>query len=188
MAVTKKVIIKNNELPYITFDKVWNETESRYEIGDLYYALRYRIVTEDRNRASHWSPINKLVMPPTGQGGYFPYEDSYAISYHVGGNQGQGTQFITAIWSFPQELSDFELIFSGINVWDIWLNWKIEGAWTGWQYSSTVSGTSFSSLVPYIDTNTGATELQLAVQIPTLDKVRDFNNDKLTIFYTEGVI
>lgn len=45
----KRVVIKNSELPSVNLD-----TEK--------YVVRYRIVSEDRNRFSHWSPQH-LIDP-----------------------------------------------------------------------------------------------------------------------------
>lgn len=32
--------------------------------GYYYYLVRYRIVTEDNNRYSHWSPVYFIPAPP----------------------------------------------------------------------------------------------------------------------------
>jgi len=37
---------------------------SRLSNGEYGYVVRYRIISEDQNRFSHWSPIRELVMPP----------------------------------------------------------------------------------------------------------------------------
>ena len=44
----KKVIIKKSSLPAIDFDS-------------LGYIFQYRIISEDKNRVSHWSPINIVL-------------------------------------------------------------------------------------------------------------------------------
>lgn len=44
----KKVIIKKSSLPAIDFDS-------------LGYIFHYRIISEDKNRVSHWSPINIVL-------------------------------------------------------------------------------------------------------------------------------
>jgi len=46
----KKAIIKKQELPPLSLD------------GE--YLLRYRILSEDKNRSSHWSPIYKVDAKP----------------------------------------------------------------------------------------------------------------------------
>lgn len=37
---------------------------SRLSDGTYGYIVRYRIISEDQNRFSHWSPIRELTMPP----------------------------------------------------------------------------------------------------------------------------
>lgn len=44
----KKVIIKKASLPALDYDKVG-------------YVFRYRVVSEDKNRTSQWSPINLVL-------------------------------------------------------------------------------------------------------------------------------
>lgn len=54
----KKVVVRSSQLPPVV------ENGS----GDNGYVLRYRIVSEDRNRVSHWSPqyfISQEVVAPT---------------------------------------------------------------------------------------------------------------------------
>ncbi len=48
----KKVIIKKASLPPLDHDKVG-------------YVFRYRIVSEDKNRTSQWSPINLVLDDST---------------------------------------------------------------------------------------------------------------------------
>lgn len=51
MAITgiKKVIIKKDDLPPIG--------------PDNNYSFRYRIISEDKNKTSHWSPIYNIIAP-----------------------------------------------------------------------------------------------------------------------------
>jgi hypothetical protein len=37
---------------------------SKLSDGTYGYIVRYRIISEDQNRFSHWSPIRELTMPP----------------------------------------------------------------------------------------------------------------------------
>ena len=50
MSVTKKVVIGKDELPAVDL-----ETRS--------YNIRYRLISEDRNRVSHWSKMYNLEAP-----------------------------------------------------------------------------------------------------------------------------
>ena len=50
----QKVIIPRSDLPEV----------SKLSNGSYGYVVRYRIISEDQNRFSHWSPIRELTMPP----------------------------------------------------------------------------------------------------------------------------
>lgn len=50
----QKVRLPRNDLPEV----------SLLSDGTYGYVVRYRIISEDQNRFSHWSPIRELTMPP----------------------------------------------------------------------------------------------------------------------------
>lgn len=50
----QKVRIPKGDLPEV----------SKLSDGTYGYIVRYRIISEDQNRFSHWSPIRELAMPP----------------------------------------------------------------------------------------------------------------------------
>jgi hypothetical protein len=50
----QKVRLSRSDLPEV----------SKLSNGEYGYVVRYRIISEDQNRFSHWSPIRELVMPP----------------------------------------------------------------------------------------------------------------------------
>jgi hypothetical protein len=177
----KKIIIPNNQLPFITFTTEYNETTERQEIDDLFYAIRYRIVSEDRNRRSHWSPVSKIIMPDVTTP--FPYTSSNRVSVEKNSNH------VDVIWSFPTDLespSEYEKSFRDITVFDIWTRWNTSNTtdpeasgWTEWEFNSTVSGNIWSTFPdPALDYKS----IEVAIQVPTLVKLRDYNNNKLTLF------
>lgn len=49
----QKVVVPKEDLPAV----------SRLSDGNYGYIIRYRIVSEDQNRFSHWSPIRELPLP-----------------------------------------------------------------------------------------------------------------------------
>lgn len=168
----KKVAIKNKNLPYVSFDDTM-----------LYYPVRYRIVTEDKNRVSQWSPTYKLEVPPTSAAG-LPYDGAASSSrFHIN-TVGSNPTTINAVWSFKtaaENPSNLEKVFSDVSIFDVWVRWNPVNAptdtgWTDWEYKATVSTTSFST----IKIATGdPKQVQIAIQIPTNKKVRD---DRLTLF------
>ena len=105
----KKVTILKSDLP--GFNSLY---------GD--YVVRYRIVSEDKNRTSHWSPQYKLIAPEVGE-----IEFSYAKDLT--------NKMITFVWT-PSD--------SSIGKFDIFLKWN-NGAWA---YTSTVSTTTFAAVIP----------------------------------------
>jgi hypothetical protein len=182
MTTIKKVIISNDEFPLIQVD----------DIG-LYYAIRYRIVSEDRNRYSHWSPIYRVDMPPTSDAD-LPYDgDTDPERIHIN-SIGSNPKTIIVTWSHPQE-GDYnadpdkailERIFTDVESYDVYIRWSLDNSpsveedWdTPWEYFSTISSNTLSILKP--STPNYAT-IGVEIQIPTLIKNRD---TRLTLFKVE---
>ena len=195
--VIKKVRIPSAELPLIQFTKVYDSIDQRNEIDELYYDFRYRIISENKNRTSAWSPIERIVMPDIGSGideatglPYFPYTSNQRINISETGNP----KIITAIWSKPlaaDNPSEFENIFNKINIYDVWIRWtntnnatEASEGWTSWSYVTTVSSNTFS--IP--KSADSYKTVEIAIQIPTEEKLRDYNNNKLTLFRKFGAV
>jgi hypothetical protein len=179
----KKVIIKNQDLPPFQFTTVYNEITEREEIDQLHYDFRYRIVSEDKNRYSHWSPIIRYPMPDITF--IFPYTSSTRISITKSGNN---PEIITAIWTKPgiaDEQTPFEKIINNISTYDVWLRWNANNTtdlddlgWSEWEYVSTTTANNFS-IAKRDDSDK---RVEVAVQATTSLKIRDYNNNKLTMF------
>ena len=82
----KKITIPKSELPSISGQ-------------NFTYNVRYRVVSEDKNRISHWSPIFRLEVPTTTDAG-LPYTSTDRI--HVNTVGSSPTTIITT-WNYPQE-------------------------------------------------------------------------------------
>jgi hypothetical protein len=170
--ILKKVIIKNKNLPSLSFDD-----------NALFYPVRYRIISEDKNRVSQWSPTYKLQVQSTSAAG-LPYDGAVAPKRFSISTSGSGPVKIDANWSFKQESetpTNLEKIFSNIQSFDIWVRWNSVASpntanWESWEFFSTVNTTSFSTIKR---TTATTNQIQIAVQIPTNTKVRD---DRLTLF------
>ena len=124
----KKVVIQKSSLPQIS-----GENQN--------YSLRFRVVSEDKNRSSHWSTKYRLAVPNIAQ-----------IDYRVAVDQSHDT--VTAIWT-PEVGTKSEF--------DVYVKWDNEA----WQFASTVFTTTYSTII-----KTGATHVQIAVQVPTFPKKR----------------
>jgi len=159
----KKATIESNQLPLIRFDE-----------NDLFYDVRYRVISEDKNRASFWSPIKRIITPSTTDAD-LPYTTSPRISvYSV--NADGGNKAITSLWTFPQDDSEFnpdpykaslERKFSETTFFDIFVRWSpdVSGTnWGDWKYETTISTNSFTILkqtTPFV-----AKRIEISVQIP----------------------
>jgi hypothetical protein len=134
----KKIVIKKSDLPAFSGE---NQT----------YTVRYRIISEDKNRASHWSAQYKLAAPSSTSVQHGLVIDS-------------SKKILTLAWEKPQNLT---------NEFDVYVSWS--GG--DWEYAGKVLSTGYSTLV-----KTGATSVQIAVQVPTFPNKR-FTN--ATLFVTD---
>lgn len=178
----KKVLISKAEFPLVQYTKTYNHTLSRYEIDKLYYDFRYRIVSEDKNRYSHWSPGVRYVMPDVTTP--FPYTASSRFSITKAGNP----EVITAVWSFLSETdnpSDYEKFYATTTSFDVWVRWNNNNVtdlndvgWSAWEFRTTLSSNTFSILKK----DSSVKRIEIAIQVPTTEKIRDYYNNKLTLF------
>lgn len=115
----KKAIVLNEDLPIINFN-----------VGG--YGVRYRIVSEDRNRTSHWSPIYRLEVTYT----YVPGQIKISKTGDI----------VQVIW-------DKADIFNGANPigkirdYDVWIKWGKHGA-GDWEYTGNLQANSTSFIIP----------------------------------------
>lgn len=145
--VVKKVIIKKADLPAFS-----GELQS--------YLVRYRIVSEDRNRTSHWSPRYKINVSPEIDREAVPPEPWIPHSVVLSANK----QIINVVWTPPANLkSDF----------DLYVKWGEDD----FKYVASIQTFSYSLLAL-----SGYTTVKLAVQVPTFPKQRFV---KATLFESE---
>lgn len=178
----KKIRINKSELPLVQITTSYNELLNREEVAGSHYDFRYRVVSEDRNRFSHWSEIARYDMPDVTTP--FPYTDTARFSISKAGNP----EVITAVWSFPGDTenpTDYVKFFRETTQYDVWVRWNNNNTtdlndpgWTDWEFETTVSSNNFSILKK--DSN--VKRIEIAVQIPTTVKIRDYYNNKLTLF------
>ena len=148
-STVKKVIIKKQDLP--AFSGVSQN-----------YLVRYRIISEDRNRTSHWSPKYKLDVEPEINRETTPPEAWIAHSVVVSANK----ETVNVIWTPPANLkSDF----------DLYVKWGTDA----FKYVASIQTFSYSILVP-----AGSQTVKFAVQVPTFPKERFI---KATLFESDQV-
>jgi hypothetical protein len=115
----------------------------------LGYFVRYRIVSNDKNRSSHWSPYHFLL---TGE--LQTVECSVTTS-------GTSPKVINMVWQHPKISQDSNEI-SVFKEYDIYIKTNLRD----WYFLASSSSTQFSSLVP-----SGASSIQVAVQVPVYPKI-----------------
>lgn len=137
MTTIKKIIIPKNDLPPVNSD-----TEK--------YVVRYRIVSEDQNRASHWSPQYLLAPKP------LTVEEQKNIEISPSSN----VIFVT--W-------EPEIQFVSQPDYDIWVAWGTTGPGVGlFDYYATVS--SNFAVIPI--SVVGATLVQVIIQTASYPRKR----------------
>ena len=147
--IVKKVIIKKQDLPAFS-----GELQS--------YLVRYRIVSEDRNRTSHWSPRYKINVEPEINREANPVEPWIPHSIALSENK----EIINVVWTPPANLkSDF----------DLYVKWGSDD----FKYVTSIQTLSYSILVL-----SGYTTVKFAVQVPTFPKQRFI---KATLFESDPV-
>ena len=107
----QKVRVPRTDLPEV----------SRLSDGTYGYVVRYRIISEDQNRFSHWSPIRELTMPPV-----IPAQDGGVV---INGN------IVQAAWVDEEERSNYD-VFVKFN----------DGKYS---YHGTTAVPQYSLLAPY---------------------------------------
>jgi hypothetical protein len=103
----KKVIIAKKDLPAL-----FGKTSQ--------YIVKYRIVSEDKNRTSHWSPQYKLDAPEV-------------INIEHSASANTELNIVNVVWNAQPDMSAY----------DVYIKWENEG----WMFLSTVSTTSYSFLI-----------------------------------------
>jgi hypothetical protein len=125
----KKTNIKYSELPPLSI-----ESEG--------YTVRYRIISEDRNRKSHWSPVTSIIPE-------YVFDEG-DIDFFKQGN------IITSTWDAVSIKKGTTLI-ENANEYDVWIRYdRNDGG--DWIYKQRVTGTSISTVHPATYTKGGVVQ------------------------------
>jgi hypothetical protein len=144
----KKTIISGSSLPPLSSN------------GE--YVLRYRIVSEDKNRTSHWSPIYYIDAKPS-------------IRQVTGGIEiSNGTLVVSIIWGDPNLKSIYD-IFVSFGIFD---EETSELTWGDYFYHGSSTNNSYSFL-----RNPEHTDVRVKIQLAGIEKER---NPILTICTLQG--
>jgi hypothetical protein len=124
------------------------------------YTIRYRVVSEDRNRTSHWSPMHTFQKD-------IPTEEPLSVDGEI------------VFVSNRQVSATWEEINANL-VYEIFINWNDEvdeELNLVWTYMRTVSSPTYTTLAP-----TGAESVSIWVQQPTSNQVQE----PLALIFTES--
>lgn len=115
----------------------------------LGYYVRYRIVSTDKNRYSHWSPYYFLLKGKV---------EETPCSVTVTGTP----KALNLVWQHPN-VSSTSTEISIFKEYDIYIKTNLSN--DVWKYTASSSSTQFSTLLP-----TGISWFQVAVQVPVYPK------------------
>jgi hypothetical protein len=121
----KKVTVDQTNLPTI------NSITEKYDV-------RYRIISEDRNRTSHWSPV--ITIDPQ--------------YIYVPGNITIVSSGITTVAWDTVTIKIGTKVIRQAQDYDVWVKWSKEAGTGDWNYVQRISGNSISLVHPttfYID-------------------------------------
>ena len=142
----KKIIIKKSNLPGPIGDNV-----------TLDYNIRYRIISEDQNRFSHWSQITTLTIENTNdETGFDPNDiENTNIPHHVTINSSARTASIS--WTMPsllitnptEEEKELQIKQAAITEFDVYVQWETSGTLSNWIWVGKSNGTNFTISHPH---------------------------------------
>jgi hypothetical protein len=118
--MAKRILISKDKLPELN-----SLTES--------YAVRFRLITEDRNKLSYWSPI--FSVDPGFV--YIPGEIDIA----------KNGQQINVVWDSVSIEKEGNFV-GQVQQYDIWLRWSKNDENGDWVYKERVQTTSTSFIIP----------------------------------------
>jgi hypothetical protein len=131
---------------------VLKEDVPAFSSNNLGYFVRYRVISSDKNRSSHWSPYYLLLK------GIIP---KVPCSVSV---TGTSLKVINMVWQHPKVSDDpDETEISIFKEYDVYIKTNLSN--DTWSHIATVPSTSFTTLVP-----SGISSFQVAVQVPVYPK------------------
>lgn len=130
------------------------------------YFVRYRIVSENQNNFSYWSPIYEVDPEFTYVSG--------SVTHSISSDQ------VRLIWT-PVIISKNSNNVGAVREYDIWLNWYKNSIGVGdWIYETRVESTSFSINVPStyyingVNQNVKPDRLLVEIYVKGIPITRDF--------------
>jgi hypothetical protein len=127
------------------------------------YYIRYRVVSEDRNRNSAWSPIYAVPAPTVSE---ILANNSQSVTEPIFSTQTlSGQLVIDIIWNKPTALDQ-------ISEYYLYLRWGVDNSgvieYGDWEYFKSVQDGSIQIVRPV--EQAGATYVSVLLQTPTYPK------------------
>jgi hypothetical protein len=152
----KKVTILKKDLPNYIGDN-----------SSLSYEIRYRVVSEDRNRSSHWSPIYKVGETSTYDEVGFDIEDIAGTSIPHNVYIDDSNHLAAITWTMPSLLitnptneQKLTQVYEGsLKSFDVYVQWKISGSYGDWIWVGISNG-KYDMKYP----STGPTHMKFRIQ------------------------
>lgn len=139
------------------------------------YRTRYRIVSTDRNRYSHWSPVQEIIPPLT-----FSRPNGIALdgikSFIT--NTGENKKVITLAWD-PVEVFNDGIYFRKAVAYDIWVKWGTNS----WIYEQRVTQTSLTIARPASNPST----ISVEIYGRTPDISRDAGHQQMLFYKRDNI-
>lgn len=166
-----KVIIKKNELPPASQAGV--------------YTFRVRMVSDDKNTSSHWTPIYNLLIPlndqdPTKRVQPATMANIYHIKIGIPPAGYPDNYNIYVSWYDPNNLGSY----------DVYAKWKSGDNWTAWMHMATTSAKNFMLNTPLHLTTVGApsTYFNMYGIAVTRSNFHKQYNSELALFSTDTMV
>jgi hypothetical protein len=103
------------------------------------YIFRYRVVSDDRNRFSAWSPQYRLQAPTISQ---ILIANSITLQQPTYTVQTVGSDKVASVyWNIAE-------VFRNVEKYDVYIKWGASTGTAAWQFLKTVSAGSFSIVKP----------------------------------------
>lgn len=139
------------------------------------YYVRYRVVSEDRNKTSHWSPIYLLTPPyefrrPAG----IPLDGIKYFETNTGGNN----KVVTLAWD-PVDVYNKDNFIRKAIAYDVWIKWDAQS----WIYESRVVNPSMTIAVPTPNPGT----LSMEIYARSVDVLRDADHQQLLLYKRDNM-
>jgi hypothetical protein len=139
------------------------------------YYVRYRFVSEDRNRLSHWSPTYLLTPPyefrrPTG----VPLDGIKYFETNTGGSN----KVVTLAWDTVDVYNNDNYIRKAI-AYDVWIKWDAGQ----WAYEGRQTAPSLTIAVPTPNPGT----ISVEIYARSIDISRDSNHQQLLLYKRDNM-